>query len=465
MKLDYGSILSVIRNGYCIGCGACSYVNATVFNVKMNKYGMYEVTFNKNRITEDIIEQASKICPFSDLALNEFEISKNKEKFYKYDDKLGFYRNLYIGYVKSNNLRVKSSSGWLLTWFLSDLLKKKFIDGVIHVKPCYNIKNSKYLFKYSISENVNSIRKGSGSHYYPIEMSEILKLLKESKYDKYAFVGLPCFIKSIKLLSNHYPLIRSKIKYLIGLVCGHLKATSFSDFICLQCSINPLKILNIKYRYKFKNRKASQYGMNILYEKNNNLKNKIVKNKLLFVMNWGYGFFKYHACDFCDDIYSECADISFGDAWLSEYVIDCKGSNIVITRNKEVDEILRNASLNNYINIKNVGKNKILKSQSGGIRHKRDGLKYRLYLYKKNLIWSPKKRYEASKKHISRLRRLFYKCRFYISISSNILYFNSLNKKFPVFYFKIHIIGWVVLYNLIFLIETIITKIKNFVMK
>lgn len=464
MNIDDGSILSVIRNGYCIGCGSCTYINETVFSVKMNKYGMYEATINKKGINKDIIIETSKICPFSDFALDEFEISK-KNKFNKYDDKLGFYKNLYIGHVKSNKLRIKGSSGGLTTWFLSELLNKEYVDGIIHVKPCSNLENTKYLFKYSLSDSVDGVRNGSGSHYYPIEMSEILKFLKESRYNKYAFVGLPCFIKSIKLLSLYYPSIRSKIKYYIGLVCGHLKATTFSEFICMQCDINPIKILKIKYRYKFKNRKASQYGLNILYMKDGCLKKKIISNNSLFGMKWSYGFFKYPSCDFCDDIYSECADISFGDAWLPEYEDDFKGTNIIITRNKEVDEILQNASKSKDIEIKNLSKLDILKSQSGGIRHKRDGLQYRLYLYKKKLVWTPKKRYKASKKHISLLRRLLYRFRFYISTSSNKLYFNSLNRLFTIIYFKIHIIGWVFLYNIVIIIEEIISKIKRFLRK
>ncbi|KKN19487.1 hypothetical protein LCGC14_0945280 [marine sediment metagenome] len=459
MNKNDGSILSVIKNGYCIGCGACTYVNKSLFNVKLNKYGMYSAIIVRKRIDEEIIKEASKICPFSDFSLNEFEISRNNEESLQYDDKIGFYINLYVGHISNLERRIQSSSGGLITWFLSYLLKNRQVDGVIHINPCYTPGT---LFKYSISENVNHIRNGSGSHYYPIDLSKILNFLKESSDKKYVIVGLPCFIKSIKLLSLYYPEIRSKIKYHIGLVCGHLKATSFSELICLQCNINPMKVLSMKYRYKFKNRKASQYGLKILYMKKDNLKKKIVGNNSLFGMKWSYGFFKYPACDFCDDVYCECADISFGDAWLSEYEIDCKGTNIIIPRNKEIDDILINASKNKEIEIKNISKLEILKSQAGGIRHKRDGMQYRLYLYKKKLIWAPKKRYEANNEHISIFRRLLYKYRFYISISSNKLYFKSKKRKYPVFYFRIHITGLVIMYNLIFFTDAIVGKIRNF---
>ena len=46
--------------------------------------------------------------------------------------------------------------------------------------------------------------------------------------------------------------------------------------------------------------------------------------KNLYCIRWEYGYFKYKACDFCDDIFAECADITVGDAWLSRYKKDGK---------------------------------------------------------------------------------------------------------------------------------------------
>ncbi|MGC9322644.1 MAG: Coenzyme F420 hydrogenase/dehydrogenase, beta subunit C-terminal domain, partial [Kosmotogaceae bacterium] len=56
--------------------------------------------------------------------------------------------------------------------------------------------------------------------------------------------------------------------------------------------------------------------------------------------NWGYGFFKYKACDYCDDVVSETADVSVGDAWLPEYVNDSGGTNVVIVRNPVIKKII-----------------------------------------------------------------------------------------------------------------------------
>ena len=41
--------------------------------------------------------------------------------------------------------------------------------------------------------------------------------------------------------------------------------------------------------------------------------------------HWGYNFFRYSACDACDDVFAETADISVGDAWLDGYIDDPMG--------------------------------------------------------------------------------------------------------------------------------------------
>ena len=38
--------------------------------------------------------------------------------------------------------------------------------------------------------------------------------------------------------------------------------------------------------------------------------------------DWGAGFFQNPACDACDDVVAETADMSFGDAWVEPYASD-----------------------------------------------------------------------------------------------------------------------------------------------
>ena len=60
--------------------------------------------------------KALKACPFSDAGPNEDVIG---EKLYGHDcvhdPRLGYYKNLYIGYVAENDFRAKGTSGGVIT--------------------------------------------------------------------------------------------------------------------------------------------------------------------------------------------------------------------------------------------------------------------------------------------------------------------------------------------------------------
>src|SRR3546814_15744475 len=56
--------------------------------------------------------------------------------------------------------------------------------------------------------------------------------------------------------------------------------------------------------------------------------------------NWGHGMFQLGACDFCDDIFAETADVCLGDAWLPQYDSDWRGTNIVISRHADIEQLL-----------------------------------------------------------------------------------------------------------------------------
>ena len=59
--------------------------------------------------------------------------------------------------------------------------------------------------------------------------------------------------------------------------------------------------------------------------------------------DWGSGFFQYEACNYCDDVIAETADISFGDAWVEPYSSDGRGTNVIVTRSSVVAELVEGA--------------------------------------------------------------------------------------------------------------------------
>src|SRR5699024_11089909 len=84
---------------------------------------------------------------------------------------------------------------------------------------------------------------------------------------------------------------------------------------------------------------------------------------------WGTGYFKNNACDFCDDVVAELADISLGDAWIDPYKKDGRGTNIIITRSKLAEKIIKNGIKANELCVDPISKEDTEQSQRGGFNH------------------------------------------------------------------------------------------------
>ena len=93
----------------------------------------------------------------------------------------------------------------------------------------------------------------------------------------------------------------------------------------------------------------------------------------------------------------ETADISFGDAWLPQYLDDAKGTNVIVVRNQYLDELIKKGVEEQTLFVEELSKEDLIKSQAGGFRHRREGLRHRLFLQDKNNEWRPQKRYSAQK--------------------------------------------------------------------
>ncbi|MCR2823825.1 Coenzyme F420 hydrogenase/dehydrogenase, beta subunit C-terminal domain [Lederbergia panacisoli] len=399
---------TVVENDFCIGCGVCASLKDSPLTMKLDQFGKYRPFLNENMQQRDLEVNALTVCPFSSDSKNETEIGKElfghneKTSFNKYT---GYYIKNYVGHVKEGEYREKGSSGGMANWISAQLLNKKLVDAVIHVKSVNN--SNQVLFKYQISHSESELYNGAKSRYYPIEMSQVIKLVKENK-GKYAIVGIPCFIKSIRLLADQDKEVKERIKYFIGLVCGHLKSDMFAKSIGWELGIEPEKLKSIDFRKKLEGRLAYDYGVEVEGEKNGKDVVLGAPSRELYTTNWGHGLFKYNACEFCDDVLAETADVTLGDAWLPEYSIDSKGTNVIVVRNPVIQKIFEE-SKEDKVHIEEISPEKVFESQAGGFRHRRDGLSYRLYLKDKNNEWRPKKRVLPSDKHSNKRKKIYAK--------------------------------------------------------
>jgi coenzyme F420-reducing hydrogenase beta subunit len=307
------------------------------------------------------------------------------------------------------------------------------VQGVVHVVPRTPTDGDPRLFAYSVSRTADDIKGGAGSRYYPVELSSVLRELRDEE-GVFAVVGLPCFIKALRLLARQDEVFDRRIGYFIGLVCGHMKSSGYAGCIAMQCGIRVADLRAISFREKAAGRPASSYSVKLEHVENGQIKTLIRPMGDLLCADWGMGMFKCSACDYCDDVVAETADISLGDAWLPEYVNDGLGTNIVIARSGPMYEILETAKRAGRVVLDDLAPGDIVRSQSAGFRHRRDGLSYRLWLKDRAGEWRPKKRVDPNPSRLSQKYRQIMQLRIAIAQCSHQAFRETdLQKDFHVF--------------------------------
>ena len=392
----------VIENGYCIGCSACTLGQSDAsYRVSMSKLGFYEASKVKEGVSSDRLDE---LCPFTNVGLNESEIA---EKLWSgttmiRDQYVGLFRSLYAGHVAQEGFRGRGSSGGFGSWILAELLNRGLVDAVIHVKKS---KREGLLYEFGVSKDLDSLNAGAKSHYYPVEMSGILRYIRENA-GRYAVVGVPCFIKALRKLMLHETVFKERISYCIGLFCGHLKGKGFAESLAFQCGVRPNELTGLDFRKKIAGRSSTSYGITATGVENGKQTETTRIVSELEGTDWGMGFFKYKACDYCDDLSAETADVSIGDAWLPKYTDDSMGTNVVIVRNPEIGEIVEDGIESGVLNFEPLLIEDVIKSQSANVRHRREELPYRLKIEDSAGRWRPRKRVTASDLKLSTRRNV-----------------------------------------------------------
>ncbi|KFI86547.1 oxidoreductase [Bifidobacterium pullorum subsp. saeculare DSM 6531 = LMG 14934] len=277
------------------------------------------------------------------------------------------------------------------------------VDAVIHVKDG---PDPDHMYTYQISHTIDELKSGAKSKYYPVEMSEALTYVREHE-GHYLFIGIPCFVKAVRLLCREDETLNQRIRYCVGLVCGHLKSDFFAKSEAWEAGVPLNRIQRVDFRHKTPGTPASDYA--IQADRTDGQPSVIKRTAELSTTNWGLGYFKYNACDYCDDVLAETADVTFGDAWLPQYVQDGEGCNVVVVRNKDIQELIERHR--DELILHDSTPQEIYQSQAGGFRHRRQGLQYRLYVHQQRGEWTPTKRVRPTLDGISKERQRVYAMR------------------------------------------------------
>jgi coenzyme F420-reducing hydrogenase beta subunit len=261
----------------------------------------------------------------------------------------------------------------MVSWVLAELLRTGVIDGAAHVVPVADPQRDGRFFRYRISRTEDEVREGAKSRYYPVDLAAVLREIRTVP-GRYAVVGVPCFIKAVQLLRREDALLRERIVCTLGLFCGHMKSARFVESIAAQVRVPVADVQAVEFRRKDPTRPASTYTAEL------RLHDGTVRRRDWWNMvdgDWGAGFFQSPACNWCDDVVGETADISFGDAWVEPYASDGNGTNVVVVRSPDLVAMIAGAVADGRLRLSEVDGEFVRETQAAGLRQRREGLAYR----------------------------------------------------------------------------------------
>ncbi|PLS27703.1 Coenzyme F420 hydrogenase/dehydrogenase, beta subunit C-terminal domain [Bifidobacterium parmae] len=383
---------------YYIGCGSCAFLDPA-FRIVRNMDGCYQASV-VGQVND--WQAAARVCPFAGT-ISEDQIGKElfgAQEGVSHNKYLGYYLDTYVGYAKVDGWRARGSSGGMISWLAAKMLEEGLVDAVVHAKDG---PDPEHMYTIQVSHTVEELNSGAKSKYYPVEMSEALKYVRTHD-ERFLFIGIPCFVKAVRLLCREDSVLQERIKYCIGLVCGHLKSDFFAKAEAWESGVPLDRIARVDFRHKLPDGPASDYAVEV--ERTDNAAPVIKRTADLSTTNWGLGYFKYNACDYCDDVLAETADVTFGDAWIPKYVSDGAGCNVIVIRNQDVRDLLMRHR--DELVLHEATADEVYQSQAGGFRHRRQGLSYRLHVHRERGEWTPTKRVKPSLEGISEQRQEIY---------------------------------------------------------
>lgn len=373
--MSHKLIDEVVDQDICIGCGMCAGV-CPKSNIQMSWTSAGELVPVINECCgEDVCE---RLCVAACPVLNPGADQQASETKGQSTEELliGDYHTAYLGYDTNVAQRQISSSGGLLTWLLIRLLEEKIIDGVITTVASDNPENG--LFRFDILRTPDALRKASGSKYYPVEASEVVKrVMKDKTDDTYAILGVPCLLQGVNIAKKKYKRLDRKLRFSFSLVCGQLPNAAYTELLSSCSGLNESDLGTVDYRNKENTTSASNYVF-VPEDKSGN------KGQPLYWVEqpsylWENSFFIHTACRFCDDLYGRTADAVFMDAWLPGISQKPEGHSLVVIRDPEIDAVFQQGKAAGLCEISPVSIDDVLTSQRTQIIKKTEMLSAHLY--------------------------------------------------------------------------------------
>lgn len=323
---------------YCSGCGLCKSENNIRF--ERSEDGQY-YAFPSSFIDKQLCDC---ICPSSGNYLNTQKSSNI----------WGDYKGVFLGYSNNKTIRNGASSGGIITELSLYLLDNNLVDGIIHVEMD---SIHPYETVTTISRTREDVLRHMGSRYsISTPLKDIRTLIQVD--EKYAFIGKPCDVSSLRVLMEKDMELNSSIVYLFSFFCAGQPSMNAQKKL-----LNNLECYQLEDCYELSYRGNGWPGFTTCKQKNGKI------TSMTYEHAWGdiLGREVKLMCRFCFDGIGLCADVVCGDGWYLDnnnnpIFKENEGRNIIFARTDKGLKILQELKEKGMISLidENIGELKYM---------------------------------------------------------------------------------------------------------
>jgi coenzyme F420 hydrogenase subunit beta len=375
---------TVVRHDFCCNCGLCVAV-CPPRQLQMRETALGEHHPAATGRCAESCRLCLEVCPFSNEHGDDEE-SLGRECFGSDAAcaphvSLGWVRDTFAGGVTDEGRRWAAPSGGLTTAVLCQLLRRRQIDAAVVLQPLAD----RPWYRSAIVESEADILGSRGSVYHVAPFEKTISRVLAGPERCYAVVALPCAAKALRLAQKRLPAMRRRIRYILGLTCGGYRSLLFADLLTALMGRSQGML---RYRSKCDSRTSRDYRVELKTDDSV----RSLRMRGLFGYLWAHEVGMLRSCLFCDDVFAELADATFMDAWLPEYHADRRGTNLVISRNQDLSDILTALFDSGECEGGRIAPERIEESQIGLLKRRRDLLEARCRIAAETLDDVPKKR-------------------------------------------------------------------------
>jgi coenzyme F420 hydrogenase subunit beta len=272
---------------------------------------------------------------------------------------IGEHRSIQVGFAQDEQVRSGAASGGIASAVSLYLLEKGMVDGVLTL---VDSEEEPYRGIPKVVTSREGVLAAAQSRYSISPLNTTLNEIAALP-GKYAYVGLPCQVHSIRKLQAAGHPAAAKIEYVIGIYCGNiLHFDSVRSFLSRNGIKDLSHVTSLKYR-------AGDWPGRMEVR----LRNGQVFGLEKFYANYLIPFYIMQRCLLCTDLTNEFADISCGDGWSPVYEERGKGWSIVLGRTARGSALLEAMCADGRLELHSITEEAAVNMHSHGLDLKKAG--------------------------------------------------------------------------------------------